>query len=247
MSLWPREHGAYAQLGLPLATALMCGKPGLASIVIALAAIAAFFAHEPTLVLLGRRGARAKRETPAARALVPLLVLVGIGAALAVRLPWFAWVPVAGLGAITVLLVALRREKTTFGEIAIATALVSASLPVAIASGWTTRNAFAAAFAWAVGLAAATIAVRGVIAVKKRAAKPSRNAVLVVLGPIAAGALALAGFVPVWAFVAMLPIVAIATTIAVRPPSTRALPRLGWTLVAATVATGAAIAVGVLT
>src|SRR5687767_8382553 len=46
--MWPKEHGAYGQLGFPLVTTL--------------AVVALFIAHEPLVVLLGRRGARIRRE-----------------------------------------------------------------------------------------------------------------------------------------------------------------------------------------
>jgi hypothetical protein len=38
--LLPREHGAYAELGLPLVTGLALGRPGPASAALAVAALA---------------------------------------------------------------------------------------------------------------------------------------------------------------------------------------------------------------
>ncbi|MBZ0235890.1 MAG: YwiC-like family protein, partial [Deltaproteobacteria bacterium] len=52
----PREHGAYAQLGVPLVVALAAGRPGLAAAAFALAAIALFFVHEPVLSLAAELG-----------------------------------------------------------------------------------------------------------------------------------------------------------------------------------------------
>src|SRR4051812_49522750 len=57
----PREHGAYGQLLFPLVTALAVGRPRVVAWLLAASAVGAFLAHEPLLVLLGQRGARAAR------------------------------------------------------------------------------------------------------------------------------------------------------------------------------------------
>ena len=59
--LVPREHGAYAEIAVPLVTALWMRPPTLAAVAWATAAVCGFFAHEPILVLLGRRGARTRQ------------------------------------------------------------------------------------------------------------------------------------------------------------------------------------------
>ena len=50
-NLWPREHGAYAQLGFPLLSGLIYagGEPG--AVAFAAVAVCHFFAHEPLAVL----------------------------------------------------------------------------------------------------------------------------------------------------------------------------------------------------
>src|SRR5262245_26094413 len=78
-SLAPREHGAYAELGLPIATALSMGRPGLSPVLLAVAAGAMFAAHESLLVVLGQRGARAQRED-GSRAARALTLLGGVAA-----------------------------------------------------------------------------------------------------------------------------------------------------------------------
>src|SRR2546430_1648919 len=60
-SLMPREHGAYGQLGLPVAVGLASGRPSVASILLAIAATCAFLAREPLRVALGHRGTKARR------------------------------------------------------------------------------------------------------------------------------------------------------------------------------------------
>jgi choline-glycine betaine transporter len=82
-SLLPREHGAYAQVIFPLLTALALGGITVSALLLVIATVTVFLAHEPVLVLLGNRGGRAKRETsaPAGRRLA-WLVVVGLAAGL---------------------------------------------------------------------------------------------------------------------------------------------------------------------
>src|SRR5512138_1977206 len=60
--LFPREHGAYGQLTFPLVTSLAVAGVSAPALLLALSVIAGFLAHEPLLVVLGRRGARAQRQ-----------------------------------------------------------------------------------------------------------------------------------------------------------------------------------------
>ena len=46
-SLAPKEHGAYAQLGLPLLAALLMGRPTLLSALLVVGFACALLAHEP--------------------------------------------------------------------------------------------------------------------------------------------------------------------------------------------------------
>ncbi|HEY5937251.1 MAG TPA: YwiC-like family protein, partial [Kofleriaceae bacterium] len=76
-SLWPREHGAYVQLLVPLLTGLAARVPTIAAVLLAIAACAAFLANEPLLVVLGHRGARMKtRDGDRARARLVLLASI---------------------------------------------------------------------------------------------------------------------------------------------------------------------------
>ncbi len=52
-SLWPREHGAYVQLLVPLLTALIATRGSAAGAAIAIGACLAFLASEPLRVVLG--------------------------------------------------------------------------------------------------------------------------------------------------------------------------------------------------
>ena len=60
--LVPREHGAYGQLAFPLITSFLVAGVSTVSLLIAASVVAGFLAHEPLLVLVGRRGARAQRQ-----------------------------------------------------------------------------------------------------------------------------------------------------------------------------------------
>src|SRR5204862_336839 len=78
--VFPKEHGAYGQLLFPLATVLVVGRRTPAALTLAAAAVLAFLAHEPLLVLLGHRGPRAARDDRS-RALV-WLASTALGAAI---------------------------------------------------------------------------------------------------------------------------------------------------------------------
>ena len=85
-SLAPREHGAYGQLAFPLLCALALGRPSWAGALSCVAFAALFAAHEPALVLAGKRGARARqiggrRARKVLAAWLALGLAAGLGAA----------------------------------------------------------------------------------------------------------------------------------------------------------------------
>ena len=146
-SLWPREHGAYAQLGIALGAALALA-PAARGLGQAVCTAALFLASEPLLVLLGRRGELGAGV--AAQARRRLGCLVG-AAALSGTWTWIGR-PIALLGSllpVTVLGLGLfglflgRRERTPGGEALAALTFAGAALPVAVAGGATPRNAVA--------------------------------------------------------------------------------------------------------
>ena len=91
--LLPREHGAYVQLLAPLTLSfLLTGGGNVAAALFAGAAIVAFVANEPLLVLLGHRGKRANQQSrPRAirmlSVLVPMAVVMGTTACIRSGLP----------------------------------------------------------------------------------------------------------------------------------------------------------------
>lgn len=253
-SLWPREHGAYAQIAFPLVTALALGTPGLAPALLVLAIAAVFLAHEPVLVLTGARGGRAEREYgPKARRRLAFLLAFGMvagGAGL-----WLASrearlsasIPLA-LGGLLAPLTFTRREKTMVGELLVAIALPATMIPVAVAGGVEFRVALSAAAVWAIVFALGTITVRGIIARAKRSSDPGW---IPVLAPVlSASAIAVAvwlaviGRLPPLVAVAVIPTALVALAFGTLGVHPRNLRRMGWSLVVSNLAVLAALVVG---
>lgn len=248
--MWPKEHGAYGQMSFPLLTALVVAGVSVPALLLSAAIVAAFLAHEPLLVLLGRRGVRARREDgPRAVRWLTVTATVGLAAAavavamasnvvrLSLAVPL---VPAVGLAAAIV----SGREKTTGGELMAALAFSTAAAPVVLAAGGSLATAAAVAAVFALVYTTQTLAVRGVILAVRGGGNPaasraSRRAALViaVAGGAVIGTASGRGLLPSPAAIAMLPgLVATAWIVAAPPPPTR-LRRVGWTLVATSVVT----------
>lgn len=235
-SLSPKEHGAYGQLGLPLAVGLALAPRAPAAWLFAVAAVSAFVAHEPLKVLLGHRGPRAKRAGgPAARRL--LAGCVGIAAVAAAsalalapdRARLGALVPLA-LATLVLPFTFRDAEKTLAGELLAAAALSSASLPVLLSGPTPTLDAGVKALAWAVAFAGATGGVRGVLAHHRRASV-APGAVVVAAAALAVLAGGLGG-AP--GLLAAAPVLCVASVVLGLRPHPRHLRRVGWSLLAAT-------------
>jgi len=250
--LIPHEHGAWGQLLLPLLCGLALGRLTAAALLLAAAVILFFLAHEPLLVMLGQRGARARAEH-GARARRWLGALLGAAAAAgaaglalapaAARMA--ALVPVALAGAVA-WLVWRKREKTVLGEVTIAAALASAAAAVALAGGAGAAAAAAAVLAWVISFAAATLAVH-VILVRARSKGARDPGLLHAAGvaALAAAAVALAagGFPPALP-VAAAPTLLISLAVCLGRVSPRRLRPLGWALVGSSVVTLAVLVAG---
>jgi hypothetical protein len=250
-SLAPKEHGAYGQLALPLVAALASVRPGLASLLAAGAAVAAFVAHEPLLVVLGHRGPRAQRELgERARSRLMVLVPLGLSAfagALVAGGPSarLAFVPPALLGLAFVPLVLRDQEKTLGGELLAAAALTATGLPVALLGGGALSASLGAWGAWALGFGASTVAVRATIAAHKspRAARAGGSPLgWWMLGLFTAATLGL-GFALEPRVLTALPLVALSWAVMGTRPHPRHLKKLGWSIVAASLVTLACLVV----
>ncbi len=250
----PREHGAYGQLGFPLAAALLAYGVSRGALFVLAAAVAGFLAHEPVSILIGLRGGRALRErqSEAARWLAWWGVLSAAAATAAVKampapVRWWLLLPVAP--AILLAWATVRgREKSWYGEVAAACAFSLVAVPMALASGASLREALTLAVPFAVLFVTSTLAVRVVILRVRGgggpgAAAATRRAALVV---VAASAAAVAGGVAMEiltpaAVVASLPAVLGSTVLALRPPPPARLRAVGWTLVGLSLLTTAII------
>lgn len=250
--LLPREHGAYGQLGFPLLSALLLGRPTLGAFSLFGAALATFVVHEPLLVLLGHRGRRAARELgPRARTqfvlLVSLATLLGT-LGLLVSPPAArssVLVPIA-LAVLVAAAIVKGREKSSAGELAACIALASTALPVAIAAEVTPRRALLAAAVWAAASAVGTFTVRSVIErAKEGSVRGARVALLLGVAVVTlAAVLSAARLVPALLPLALVPQALLALIVALRPISPRRLRELGWMLIAASTLTLVALLLG---
>lgn len=238
-SLWPKEHGAYAQLFVPLLSAFGVGWPGGAGLLWTVAATLVFAAHEPALVLLGRRGQRAQNEAgPRARRwLIGQLMLATLATG------FMLWlepnigpsVGLVALGGLVVLGFVLKRaEKSAPGEAIAAAALCGPSLVILILAGMPMAEAALHWAAWALGFVAVTGGVRGVIAFHKGRIEPWAWPLL---GLSAAGCVASSLVAPVVA--AASPLILAGWVLKFMAPRPRHLRTIGVVLVVASVGTGA--------
>jgi hypothetical protein len=242
-NLWPREHGAYAQLGFPLLTGLIFagGEPG--AVAFAAVAVCHFMAHEPLAVVTGIRGARLRKELAEAAwvRLVMLAVFSGVALLGAFLFsPARAWLGAALPAALGLLLVPLflaRRIKTVAGELLVAAASSAALLPVALAGTVPGVVAIVAASVWLAVSAPAVVAVHAI----KAANKPGPGTGwLVPAAPVLAALVLVAAVLaaillpsPARLALAALPVPAAVLVLAFLRPHPRHLKGIGWTLVAA--------------
>ncbi len=238
LSLMPREHGAYAQLGISLAMALAFVPGSLRAWGQALATVLVFLASEPVLVLLGRRGEASTRlgTSRARRRLacyLPLLILL---------LTW-VWagnplrqvlsiLPAMAFGGALLGLFLARREHSISGELLAAAALSFAGLPVMVAGGLELSRALLATLGLAILNGLGTGLVRCFLASLKRAARWPRLLPILLGVALAAGAgLAFRSWMLA---LAPLPLTVVAFWMWVVAPRAIQLRMMGWLLTVAT-------------
>jgi hypothetical protein len=246
-SLAPREHGAYAELAFPLATGLVAGGPSVAGLAFAIAATAAFLLAEPLTVMAGGRGVRLRRDLSGrARRLA---VVLGVAAMAAGGTAMLTAPPVAriaallpaGLAAALAPAVVRGRHKTAAGELLVAAALAAMVLPVGVAGGMSPAAAGLAAAIWAATFWLATVTVHAI----KTRFKPALGegwtlwaAPAFAAGVVAAALLGLgAGRIALPPALAVIPAAAVAVAALAWRVTPRHLRRIGWSLVAANLAT----------
>lgn len=244
-ALLPKEHGAYGQIAFPLITALAVAGASIAGLLLAVAVVAGFLAHEPAAVVLGLRGSRAKRELheSAIRWLTIWLALV-VGAGLAtaaVIVPTARWsLAVPAIPAVLLVIAMINgREKSWYGETAAAIAFAFVAVPLTLAAGASIDVAWTVAIPFALLFITTTWAVRVVILRVRgggdpAAAAAARRATLT----ISLGALAIivgmttAGWLAPPLLISAAPGLLTAAFVAARPPAAARLRLLGWSLVA---------------
>jgi hypothetical protein len=222
------------------------GRPAVAAWSFAAAAVCAFLAHEPLLILLGQRGSRARRERQdqvvrwfAAFATVS----AALGAVAFALMPPIARLAVLVPIAFSLILAALifaHQERTAIGEVLSALTLASVAIPLAVASGASTTTAVTCAAAFASGFVAAIMCVRAVIAHTRYppGTRSRATAMLITLAVLSIlVSLRSRGLVASVAPWAAAPLLVGGAALAAVPPSARQVRIIGWTLVATTAAT----------
>ncbi len=235
--LRPKEHGAYAILAIPIATALLIAGFTVVGVCVAVAAVAGFLAHEPLLVAWGHRGRRALSSAPSVnRRLAALLTLTLLGGTSAVALG-SAEVRLAlglclAMALVGFALAAGGMHRTMGGQLWGVGSLSVACIPILLAGGMESRFALEVWIAWWLGFTATTIGVRGVIAAQKR---QPRLFHLSVLTAVSTAVVLPVGFQE-YSLLVTLPMIAMSWYLLCFPPPAKYLRRVGWTLVGGTLA-----------
>ena len=242
--LWPREHGAYAQLAFPLLSGLALGGPTAAGLALGVATVSAFLAYEPVVVRAGGRGVRLQREH-AVTARRQLIVLIPLALAAGMMGAWLA--PPGGrrlialpaaLGACLALMLLARRVKTLPGEVVVAGTLAAMHLPIAASGAANGIQLWGPAGVWFSGFLLATLVVHAIKADLKGRDRWIRIAATVVAVAGLLGALSLIAIADLHILgVALLIPVLAAFGVSLAHVHPRQLKRVGWTLVAANLAT----------
>ncbi len=246
-SLWPREHGAYAELGFPVLTGLTVGAPTAAAVALAGATVALFLAHEPVAVVTGMRGERLRATIGGvARTRAAVLIVVGFvlgvaGVTAAGRDARLATLLPAAAGMALVPLVLRRQQKTFIGELMVIVAFAATVVPLSLAVGASWQVAWTAGVVWFASFSLGTLAVHALKLRHKQAAGAGRAVAssLVLSTAVAAAALigAPLGRLPLPIALSLLPPVAVVIALALVPVHPRRLKRVGWSLVAANTVT----------
>jgi hypothetical protein len=236
--LLPREHGAYAELGFSIATALGLSRGVTAGqLLLAASAIVFFLAHEPILILRGARGNRRSAMSRHAAAVASFWIGVGAVAGIAgwlaapaaraaVSLPLF-------FGGLLAAAIWKQREKSAAGEILVALTFSSAIVPLAIAGGAAAGHAAIGGAVWAIIFIVQTFTVREVRARGVQENKRKSLSLIVSIGA-AAGAWLLVQFasMPDLAAAALLPALVISAACGLRRVTARRLRTVGWAFAA---------------
>ena len=238
----PREHGAYSQMALPLVTSLVVARASLPAILMAIAVVCGFLAHEPLVLLLGSRGVRARHAT-GSRAPVWFATTVISMLAAGVAAFWLTpvtvrWsfalplVPAAWVGVAA----SIGQEKRAATEIAVALAFASVALPICLSAGVAGEVAASIALVFGSVYVTGVLCVRAIVLGKRGGGNPTASratwfvlVAVAVASAIGIGIAVTRGWLPGATLVAAIPGLATAVALATRsrrPP----LKTVGWSL-----------------
>ncbi len=251
--IFPRETGAFVQVLCPLVSAVLVVAGDPASLLMVLAALAAFLSHEPFMIVSNLRGPRARFENlgRAWRQLVALpLLAVGLAILALILGTDGAWTSLL-VPVVAALLLAPftfgRLEKTAPGEVLASLAMSVLAYPVCRVGGLSSESAWALTGVWAVSFASATFGVRRVTAWARKATTWWRVlAPLIIAIPafVAAMVLAAQGVVPRITPWALIPVPGFAFYLTFHPPHLRHIRKVGWALAACSMVTMVLLAAG---
>lgn len=248
----PKEHGAWAQLVLATGAVALAAPVHPAGLWAWMGALGCgFLAHEPLLVLLGQRGAKA-RQGMGRRSRIWLLLLLAGGAVLG-ALGWRT-APAEARGSLLLPFLAAalllpgilrRQEKSLAGEALAAFALAGAALPLALRAGLPRGKAAALTGGLMLAFVLGTLLVRRFLAEQRKRPEPLSAigaALLMGLGGAAGLALLLEGDIALG--LACLPLPLLAFRLFTGPWPPHRLKRLGWALAVGNLATALLLASG---
>ena len=256
MLMLPREHGAYSQMALPLVTSFVISGVTLAAALTGLAVLFGFLAHEPLLVLLGRRGVRVTAAAaPRAKAALALAgaAMIAVGMAGLLLAPpaarWSFGFPAVPAAVVAAGLFA-KQEKSAPVELAVALAFSLSAVPICLAAGTSIATALAIGIVFTVVFVAGTLAVRVVILKVRAGGRPRavratrRMLVALALGASVTFALAAARGVLSWMpLLAVSPGLIAALSLAFQPKTPK-LKTVGWTLMSTSTAAAVVLMAG---
>ena len=243
-NLKPKEHGAYAILAIPIVTAMVVTGPTVEGLCVAVASIAGFLAHEPLLVALGHRGARAQRTTPAAQRRLAVLLTVTVACGIIAMVVGatnlrYSLVLCCVLAITSFVLAIAGKHRTLVGQLWGIIGLSVPCVPILVAGDSPVGERMLRQVSCFCRFGATTLAVRGVIASQKRQSRALHWSIIAGLS-LAVAALTWAGFqLPI----VTLPMISMSWYLLYAPPPAKHLKRVGWTLVGGTFATACWMAI----
>jgi hypothetical protein len=229
-------------------TALVIAGPTPAGVLLAVAVVCGFLAHEPLLLLLGGRGARARRATQT-RATVWFTTTFGAmafaGAAAYHLTPaafrWSFLLPL--VPAVWVCANALtKQEDRASTQIAVALAFAFTAIPICLVAGLGTLTAASVGFVFASVYVTGVLCVRSIVLGKRGGGNPARSRstrrALLAVEVVSAAAMSIAairGWVPWPLMLALTPGLFAPMALTMRP-SPPTLKTVGWSLALASAA-----------